>query len=347
MSREKHIWNSEAYFRSVFDNALYGIATTIGTDFRFVRVNDAFCELLEYDRDELEGVRSIADVTLPDDYPRNRHLLTRLINNEIQRFQIEKQYVAKSGRCIDVVVYVQGFYGDDGEYIGSTGSIMDITKRKQVEEDLQELAGRLLSVQEEERRRLARELHDDLAQRMALLVMEIERIDTERCDSEVSVIVRKLKDKLIDISEDIHRISRRLHPSIIEDLGLVEALRSEITNFSRLEGIPVSFEPGPGSVDPPMNIAVTLFRVTQESLRNIGKHAHAGNVTIQLARKNGSLLLIVSDNGRGFAPDAVKNLPGLGLKSMRERMRLVNGSISYTSRQGQGTIVEARIDTPT
>jgi signal transduction histidine kinase len=156
-----------------------------------------------------------------------------------------------------------------------------------------------------------------------------------------------LKDKLIDLSEDIHRISRQLHPSIIEDLGLVEALRSEINNFSRLEEIPVNFEPEPGMENLPMDIAVSLFRVTQESLRNIKKHAHAKNVTIQLVQEDGSLLLTISDDGRGFSPDIVRNLPGLGLKSMRERMRLINGSISYTSREDQGAVVKAMIDMPT
>ena len=213
--------------------------------------------------------------------------------------------------------------------------------------DLQNLAGRLLSAQEDERRRLARELHDDLAQRTALMVMEAEKLDTEECSSESPGVLQGLKDKLIDLSEDIHRISRQLHPSVIEDLGLVEALRSEISNFSRLEDIPVTFEPELGSQSPPIDIAVSLFRVTQESLRNIRKHAHARNITVKLAQEDGSLLLTVSDDGRGFPPDIVKNYPGLGLKSMRERMRLINGSISYTSQLGQGTIVKARVNMPT
>ena len=148
------------------------------------------------------------------------------------------------------------------------------------------------------------------------------------------------------MSEDIHRISRQLHPSIIEDLGLGDALRSEINNFSRLEEIPVTLEYGLGSEEPPMDVAVNLFRVTQESLRNIRKHAHALNVTVKLVRENSSLLLIISDDGRGFDPEVVREKPGLGLKSMRERLRFLNGSIAYITRPGKGTTVEAGIDIP-
>lgn len=343
---------SDAYFKSIFDNALYGIATTIGTDFRFVSVNDAFCRLLEYDRDELVSVRGVDDITLPDDFPQNKQLLTSMINNEIQRFQIEKQYVTKSGRRIDVSVYVLGFYDNDGKYIGSTGSVMDITETKELlhklnqrKKDLQQLAGRLLSVQEEERRRLARELHDDLAQRLAVLAIEAGKVRSEGCSDEAAEMLQDVQDALISISEDVHRISRQLHPSIIEDLGLEQALSSETHNFSRLEKIPVKLEYDIGSLEPSLDIAVSLFRITQESLRNIQKHAHAKSVSIQLVRENSSLLLTIKDDGRGFEPDIVRNMPGLGLKSMRERIRLINGSISYISLPGQGTTVQVRVDT--
>lgn len=342
---------SDGYFKSIFDNALYGIATTIGTEFRFVRVNDAFCRLLEYDRDELVEVRTVADVTLPENYPQNEIFLRRLINNEIQRFQIEKQYVTKSGKCIDVVVYVLGFYDNNRTYIGSTGSVMDITETKELfnklnkrKHDLQQLAGRLLSVQEEERRRLARELHDDLAQRLAMLVIDAEKVKSEACSDEAIKVLQDVQDKLISVSEDVHRISRHLHPSIIEDLGLQQALSSETHNFSRLEKIPVKLEYDIGLAEPSLDIAVSLFRVTQESLRNIQKHAQAKSVSIQLVREETSLLLTIKDDGRGFAPEIVKNMPGLGLKSMRERIRLLNGSISYITLPGQGTTVQARVD---
>ncbi|MCK4837258.1 MAG: PAS domain-containing protein [Desulfobulbaceae bacterium] len=296
-------------------------------------------------------------------HPDDRNDVTASIKNarhKEQPLNIKHRIVLPDGTIRIVHEQAITTFDDKRKPVRMLGFVQDITEAQELleklsasekhllqnEKDLQELAGRLLSVQEEERRRLARELHDDLAQRMALLVIEAGQLNTEECNAEAPVILQGLQDKLIDLSEDIHRISRQLHPSIIEDLGLVDAFRSEINNFSRLEEIPVKFEPEIGSVNPPMDIAVSLFRVTQESLRNIKKHAHAKNVTIQLAQEDGSLLLTISDDGRGFTPDIVRNLPGLGLKSMRERMRLINGSISYISRQGQGTTVQARVDMP-
>lgn len=296
-------------------------------------------------------------------HPDDRNVITASIENALHKEQplnMKHRIMLPDGTMRIVHEQATTTFDDKGKPVRMFGFVQDITEPQELldklsasekhllqnKRDLQELAGRLLSVQEEERRRLARELHDDLAQRMALLVIETGQLNMEGCNAEAPVVLQGLKDKLIDLSEDIHRISRQLHPSIIEDLGLVDALRSEINTFSRLEEIPVKFEPEIGSVNPPMDIAVSLFRVTQESLRNIRKHAHAKNITIQLVQEDGSLLLTISDDGRGFTPDIARNLPGLGLKSMRERMRLINGSISYISRQGQGTTVQARIDMP-
>jgi signal transduction histidine kinase len=166
------------------------------------------------------------------------------------------------------------------------------------------------------------------------------------CSNEANSALGEIQEKLIKVSEDINSISRQLHPSIIEDLGLEDALKSEINNFTQREDIPVSFESDLGSIDFSREKAICLFRITQESLRNIMKHSDADKVIIQLVSKNGSLILKIKDNGKGFDPDLVKKMPGLGLKSMRERIRLVNGTISFNTQLDKGTEVVAEIDCP-
>jgi signal transduction histidine kinase len=270
---------------------------------------------------------------------KQREQMLTILQKDGSVTNFETETITDSGRHIHVLL--------SAKLLGGTisGMVMDVTEIHQTRKDLQQLAGRLLSVQEEERRRLARELHDDLAQRLSVLVIEAGKVRSEGCSDEAAEILQDVQDKLISISEDVHRISRQLHPSIIEDLGLEQALSSEIHNFSRLENIPVKLEYDIGSVEPAHDIAVSLFRITQESLRNIQKHAHATSVSIQLVRENSSLLLTIKDDGRGFEPDIVRNMPGLGLKSMRERIRLINGKISYISLPGQGTTVQVRVDT--
>ena len=216
---------------------------------------------------------------------------------------------------------------------------------KKREKRLKELAGKLLDAQENERRRLARELHDDLTQRLAILAIEAGRLEKQSaCSGPAAQTLRAMRDKLITISEDVHTISRQLHPSIIEDLGLVDGLRSEINNFSSREGIPVEFDVGEENLRLPLDVAICFFRVAQEGLRNIGKHARAQSVRVGLSIKNKLLRLTVSDDGIGFDPEAVRKKSGIGLASMRERIRLVDGRLSIHSLPGEGTLITASLD---
>jgi signal transduction histidine kinase len=216
---------------------------------------------------------------------------------------------------------------------------------KKREKRLKELAGKLLDAQENERRRLARELHDDLTQRLAILAIEAGRLEKESaCSGPAAQTLRAMRDNLITISEDVHTISRQLHPSIIEDLGLVDGLRSEINNFSSREGIPVQFDVGQENLQLPLDVAICFFRVAQEGLRNIGKHARARSVRVGLSIKNNLLRLTVSDDGIGFDPEAVSKKSGIGLASMRERIRLVDGRLSIHSLAGEGTLITASLD---
>jgi signal transduction histidine kinase len=151
-----------------------------------------------------------------------------------------------------------------------------------------------------------------------------------------------MKEQIVALSTDIHRISRQLHPSILDDLGLVDAIKSLCVGFSEQEGIPVEFTPEDLPENLPKDLSLCLYRITQESLRNIAKHACSKEAHITLAANNGSLLLSIQDSGVGFDPAQARGRPGLGLASMEERVRLIQGSLSVQSGPAQGTTIEVR-----
>jgi signal transduction histidine kinase len=208
--------------------------------------------------------------------------------------------------------------------------------------DLQKLAGRLISTQEDELKRLSRELHDHLTQSLAVLAIETGKLEQKLQDApdEILFKITEMKEKLIEVSEDVHGIARRLHPSILDDLGLVRAVKSECKNFSERYGIVTRFIPRRVPDRLPDEVALCLYRVVQEALRNIALHAQAGEVLISLTGTDDMLYLSVNDDGLGFDPKTVRRKAGLGLGSMRERVRLIDGSFSVRSKPGCGTTVE-------
>jgi signal transduction histidine kinase len=211
-------------------------------------------------------------------------------------------------------------------------------------EDLQKLAGRLISAQEEELRRLSRELHDDLTQRLAVLAIEAGKLemDLNRMPEKGAETVRavaRMKNQLIKVSEDVHTISRQLHPTILDDLGLVRAIESECAAFMRRNPVKIAFRKENVPDDIPDDIALCLYRVVQEGLKNIATHSGAKNGEILLKGNDHAICLTVSDEGIGFDLLEVRSMPGLGLSSMRERVQLVQGEFSIRSQPGKGTVV--------
>lgn len=227
--------------------------------------------------------------------------------------------------------------------------VSDLTDREKAETALikyrRELTARLLSIQEAETRLLARELHDDLTQKLAALGMETSALAKSATRSPASLAgrIRDLGQKISGLSDDIHRMSRRLHPAILDDLGLEAALREECLSSSRRLGIPVQFQADGVPRSLPGDVALCLFRVAQESLSNIAKHAKAKDVRMILARHDSELVLLVEDAGRGFNIDEVRGKGGLGLVSMEERVRLVHGDFSISSHPGKGTEIEVHV----
>ena len=216
---------------------------------------------------------------------------------------------------------------------------------RQNENDLRRLAGRLINAQEEERSRLARELHDDLAQRLAVFAIDVGQLEQQLVDPPdlVQEELRKMKKDIVKISQDVHNLSRQLHPSILDDLGLIKAVESECTNFSKREGIEIVFNHENIPTGIPKGISLSLYRIIQEGLSNISKHACADHISVSLKGIGHDVLLSVEDDGIGFDSAEVKKKPGLGFSSMRERASLIHGEFSISSQPERVTVITVRV----
>lgn len=218
----------------------------------------------------------------------------------------------------------------------------DITRQKLAELELRNLGGRLIHAQEEERTRLARELHDDLNQQLAILSIALEQLGQQlpKERDDLNVRVRALWEKTEEISSEIHRLSYQLHPTKLDHLGLSAALKSLCEEISEHHELKVEFT----QKDPPVGLSkeakLCLYRVAQESLRNVTRHSGARTVKVHLETTDKAVLLCVSDNGVGFDTHSSETKTGLGLISMMERLRLVGGTISIQSRLNEGTRID-------
>ena len=228
-------------------------------------------------------------------------------------------------------------------YLANTRLVRQMAKRKQVEEALTELRRRLVHAQEEEHRRIARELHDDLTQRLAVLAIEAGTLEQlPGCPADVETTARGMRAQLVALSEAVHSLSRQLHPSILDELGLVDALRAECRSLGQRDGIAVSFLADDVPTGLCRDIALCVYRVTQEALRNVARHARTREASVQLVATDRHLVLRVSDRGVGFDV-ALRGKQGLGIESMRERARLVRARLTVESDMGDGTNVTLRI----
>jgi signal transduction histidine kinase len=217
-----------------------------------------------------------------------------------------------------------------------------VVKRKQIQEARSELLRRLVHAQEEEHRRIARELHDDLTQQLAVLAIDagtLERLPG--CLSAVRERARGMREQLAALSEGVHSLSRQLHPSILYDLGLVDALRSECLSLEQRDGIKIKYHAQNVPPDLSRGVALCVYRVAQEALRNVVRHARSARASVWLHASESELFLCVRDRGVGFEV-AARGKAGLGLESMRERARLIQARLTVRSRQGKGTKVTVR-----
>jgi signal transduction histidine kinase len=221
----------------------------------------------------------------------------------------------------------------------------DITDRKQAEEALASVSHKLIEAQEKERTRIARELHDDINQQVALAAVELEGLQQSNpnLDSEARRRMKALVKRISDIGMEVQAISHRLHSSKLEILGLVSACRSFCREVAEQHKVTVDFAADGVPREVPQDVTLCLFRILQESLNNAIKHSGAQHFEVHLRAVSDEIQLTVRDCGVGFDAPAALSGHGLGLISMRERASLVKGTISITSKPMSGTEITLRI----
>lgn len=212
--------------------------------------------------------------------------------------------------------------------------------------ELRALTALLLTAQDEERRRISRDLHDDVNQRLAMMVVELEAIEHTHPDIHAAMAsrLRSLKDNLSELSEDVRHIAYQFHPSVLDDLGLQVALQRLVDDFTTRTRIAATFRGTSATDAVPLTEATCLYRIAQEALSNAGKHAKATAVEVELSSDEDRMTLTIRDNGMGF--DTTQRAPGtagIGLVSMKERAHQVKGELEVESKVGRGTTVSATV----
>lgn len=284
--------------------------------------------------------------------PQERERVARELRDalaEKRGFSSQVHVIRPDGELRTISFVAEVRFDEKGLPVGMFGATQDITDVKnneakllQGQEDLRALTARLVDLQESGMKELARELHDDLSQNLAALGMEISTLlrPSAKRSRSFSERLRALKLRIQQMAGDVHAISMRLHPAILHELGLKAALEEECTRFSRQTGIPVRFESEGKSTLPAADVSLCLYRVAQESLQNIAKHANATNARVVLSGTGDGIRLRIEDTGDGFDRNKAKGKGGLGLISMEERVRLVYGKFAIQSQPGYGTKVE-------
>ena len=260
-------------------------------------------------------------------------------------FEMEYRLKRFDGKYRWIVDYGVPRFESDGAFCGYIGSCVDITDRKLAAESLEELSGRLITAQDEERTRIARELHDDFSQRLALQGIGLAQLWKKIPESEVAerAKIQELLKGIQEISSDMHSLSHQLHSSKLEHVGLGPALMGLCEELSSRFAIEIAFTDHAHSPRIPKDVGLCLFRIAQEALGNVVKHSGAKQARAELYSTGNEIRLRIVDAGFGFDPELRNEDAGLGLISMRERLRLVGGRLSVQSAPMRGTEIFAEV----
>ena len=264
---------------------------------------------------------------------------------EKSAYQIKYRVVRPDGSLVWLEKSARAFFDEKGVMLRMIGMVSDISERKLAEEALSSVSRKLIEAQENERARIARELHDDIGQQLALLSVTLEQTKLIAVNSDKLMRngLDELRKQILTIASAVHTMSHELHSSTLRYLDLGSAMRGFCAELSRQKKVEITFFHKDVPANVSQDISLCLFRVLQEALHNAVKHSDSDQFNVGLRGISGVIDLTVSDAGVGFDPETAMKGRGLGLSSMRERMKLVDGELSIESQPNRGTTIHARV----
>jgi PAS domain S-box-containing protein len=354
---EQKLQESEQHYRAMIENEV-DIVTVLDEAGNIKFESPAVRRILGYTPEELVG-KNVFRFIHPADLAEVKQEFAKVLASQEPSRPVEFRFRHRDSGYRAVESIARNLLTNPGVQ-GVIVNSRDITDRREAEaalrkheaalkvsnERLRALSGRLLEAEDRERRRVSRELHDDLNQALAALAVDIGALRSARSDAppdQVDAELQAIQGRVVKLSENVRNLAYQLHPSILDDLGLAVALRSYCEEFSSREDISVEFVHR--NLEDPVSpeAASCVYRVAQEGLRNVAKHSGAKHAFVSVVGTGKYLNLLIRDSGAGFVPGLATVRRGLGLTSMTERSRLLNGTFRVTSTPGQGTVLQLRV----
>jgi PAS domain S-box-containing protein len=340
-------------FRCLFEGAPVGMLIA-SAETRILKTNGAFCRMLGYHEAELLG-RLTLDLTHPDDRDATNAAVQAVVAEETPNYRMEKRFLAKNGRTVWVDAAVTVVRGDLGEPLYGMGIFQDITVQKQAAAQLRasrersrQLAMYVVQAREDERSRIAREIHDGLGQVLTGLKMGLESLASDCSGNHLSRAkigrqIAKMSRIVRGSIGSVKEISAQLRPGILDQLGLPAAIEWQAHEFESNTGIKCAIAKMPASLTLAAEQSTAVFRVFQEILTNVARHAQASAVSVSLGTGPRWLTLSVRDNGVGLRKNKLDDPGAMGVIGMRERASLLSGTIQFRGVRGKGTTVTLRL----